>query len=154
MTLQECLSITDEMKPNMMSRKLKIKYLTEIEQLIYNEIILNHYPERPAPPAGGTGEPPWWPQPIPVGPEGHPVPPDPEPAPKYTEDTDPGTVLLVPDVYANVYTYWLMTKIDMQNQEDARYNIDRAYFENAYDTFSDYYTRTHMPVQRTREFRL
>ena len=42
MTLQEALDIVDEMKPNMMSRPLKLKYLTEIEQLIHDEIVMTH----------------------------------------------------------------------------------------------------------------
>jgi hypothetical protein len=125
MTIQEVLDQLDEMKPNMMSRRLKVKYLTEIEQLIYDEIVQKHVQaEEPA---------------------GKPV---------YTEDSDPGTVLIIPDPYSSVYLYWLMTKVDIQNQEDARYNIDRQHFENAYDTMSDWYTREHMPKQMTREFRL
>ena len=125
MTIQECLDIVDEMKPNMMSRKLKIKYLTEIEGLIWSEIVMKHEYDLNA-----------------------------IQRPQYTEDTDPGTVLIVPEPYQMVYVYWLMSKIDMQNQEDDRYNVDRAHFENAYNTMSDWRTREHMPVQRHREFHL
>ena len=125
MTIQEVLDQLDEMKPNMMSRKLKVKYLTEIEQLIYDEIVLKHEQAE-----------------------------EPAEKPVYTEDSDPGTVLIIPDPYSSVYLYWLMTKVDIQNQEDARYNIDRQHFEGAYDTMSDWYTREHMPKQMTREFRL
>lgn len=125
MTIQECLDIVDEMKPNMMSRKLKIKYLTEIEGLIWSEIVMKHEYDLNA-----------------------------IQRPQYTEDTDPGTVLIVPEPYQMVYVYWLMSKIDMQNQEDDRYNVDRAHFENAYNTMSDWWTREHMPVQRHREFHI
>ena len=125
MTIQEALDQLDEMKPNMMSRRLKVKYLTEIEQLIHGEIVMNHEHAE-----------------------------EEEEKPVYTEDSDPGTVLIIPDPYSSVYLYWLMTKVDIQNQEDARYNIDRQHFENAYDTMSDWYTREHMPKQMTREFRL
>ena len=125
MTLQEALDIADAMKPNMMDRQLKVKYLTEIEQLIWAEILMRHEHT-----------------------------PEQETKPEYDEETDPGTVLIVPDPYSMVYTYWLMSKIDIQNQEDARYNIDRAHFENEYDTMSDWWTRTFMPIQYTREFRL
>ena len=124
MTLQEALDQLDELKPNMMSRKLKVKYLSEIEQLIYDEIVTRHEHD----PELGK--------------------------PAYTEDTDPGTVMLIPDPYSMVYVYWLMTKVDIQTQEDARYNIDRMHFENAYNTMSDWYTREHMPISRVREFRL
>lgn len=150
MTLQEALDITDEMKPNMMSRKLKLKYLTEIEQIIFHEIVMKHYPEgwrpprrlRPAEDPLDRAEEETLPKPV-----------KPE-APVYNEQSDEGTVLIIPDPYSEVYTTYLMTKIDVQNQEDARYNIDRAHFENAYETMSDWWTREHMPVQKTREFRL
>lgn len=125
MTLQEALDQVDELKPNMMSRKLKVKYLTEIEQLIHDEIVMAHEHTE-----------------------------EQEIRPAYSEDSDDGTVLIVPNPYSMVYVYWLMSKIDIQNQEDARYNIDRAHFENAYETMSDWWTRKYMPVQRTREFRL
>ncbi len=125
MTLQEALDIIDEMKPNMMKRDLKIKYITEIEQLIHDEILMNHEHT-----------------------------PEEETCPVYTEETLPGTVLIVPDPYSMVYVYWVMTKIDMQNQEDARYNVDRSHFENEYDAMSDWWTRNKMPIQKTREFRL
>ena len=125
MTIQEALDFADEMKPNMMSRKLKIRYLTEIEQLIHEEIIIRHeHPEE-------------W-----------------DEKPYYTEQTDEGTELRVPDPYSSVYGYWLMTKIDVQNQEDERYNVDRAHFENAYTQMSDWWTANHMPIDRVREFRL
>ena len=123
MTLQEALDLCDEMKPNMMSRKLKMKYLTEIEQLIFDEIVMKHEHD-----------------------------PELTEKPVYTEDSDPGTELLIPDPYAGLYVYWLMTKVDIQNQEDARYNIDRMHFENAYNQMSDWYTREHMPISKVREF--
>ena len=125
MTLQEALDIVDAMKPNMMKRDLKVKYLTEIEQLIWAEILMKHAHTQ-----------------------------EQEEKPVYNDETDPGTELIVPDPYSMVYTYWLMSKIDIQNQEDARYNIDRAHFENEYDAMSDWWTRTRMPIQKTREFRL
>ena len=124
MTLQDAISIVDEMKPNMMSRYLKFKYIDEIEGLIWDEIVSKHEYDAELR------------------------------KPKYTDDSDPSTALIVPDPYSTVYTYWLMSKIDIQNQEDARYNIDRAHFENAYETMSDWWTREHMPKQVTREFRL
>ena len=125
MTLQEAIDLADEMKPNMMSRRLKLKYITEIEQLIHDEIVMKHVHTQ-----------------------------EEEEKPVYDETTDPGTVLVVPDPYGMLYVYWLFTKIDMQNQEDERYNVDRAHFENAYDQMSDWWTRTRIPLSRVREFRL
>lgn len=125
MTLQEALDLLDEMKPNMMKRSLKIKYLNEIEGMIHQEILMRHEHEE-----------------------------DEETLPYYTEETDPGTRLIVPEPYSMVYVYWLMTKADIQNQEDERYNVDRAHFENAYDTMSDWWTRTKMPISTIREFKI
>ena len=125
MTLQEAISITDEMKPNMMSQMLKYKYLTDIEQLIHEEIVLRHE---------------------------HPAALDVKPV--YTEDSDPTTELVVPDPYSQLYVDWLTTKIDRQNQEDARFNIDMMHFNQAYQTMSEWWTRTHTPLQKNRELKI
>ena len=122
MLLQEAIDMADEMKPNMMSSRLKHKYLTEIEQLIHAEILMKHAHT-----------------------------PEQETKPEYTEESERETVLLVPDPYSMVYVYWLMSKIDIQNQEDGRYNIDRAHFENAYQTMSDWWNRTYLPIPEKRE---
>ena len=125
MNIQEVLDLADSMKPNMMLPQIKLAYLTEIDGMIYEELVMKH---------AHTEEE--------------------EARPHYDSDTDPGTELIVPSPYDMLYVYWLMSKIDMQNQEDGRYNVDRAHFENAYDTMSDWWTRNHMPMQTTREFLL
>ena len=124
MTIQYALDMADQMKPNMMQRKLKIAFLTEIEQMIHEEIIMKHEHEEAQ-----------------------------KEKPAYDEDTDPGTELLIRDPYSMLYVYWLMSKIDLQNLEIDKYNNDRALFENAYENMSDWYTRTHMPLQARRHFR-
>ena len=125
MTLQDAIDMLDEMKPNMMSTRLKLKYLTEIDQLIHDEIVIKHE---------------------------HTAAQDAKPV--YDEDTDMMTELIVPEPYDMVYVYWLMSKADIQNQEDGRYNVDRAHFENAYQTMADWWTREHMPTQRNRELKI
>lgn len=118
MNIQEALDLVDGMKPNMMDRTMKIKFLQELDQLIYHEILLKHQHEAAQ-----------------------------EVLPVYDADTDPGTELLVPDAYGReMYLYWLMSKVDLQNMEIEKYNNDRALFENCYDTMSDWWTRTHMPI--------
>ena len=126
MTLQEAIDQVDEMKANMMSVRMKVGFLTEIDQLIHDEIVMKHE---------HTAE-----QAV---------------RPVYSEDTDLMTELIVPDPYGkDLYVYWLMSRIDDQNQEDGRYNVDRAKFENAYRTMADWWTRTFMPIQRNREIRI
>lgn len=124
MTLQEALDIADEMKPNMMRRNLKIKYLDDLEKMIHREILMKHEHTE-----------------------------EQETEPEYTEETAPGTVLIVPDPYSKVYWLYLMSRIDIQNQEDARFNIDMAHFDNAYREMSAWWTREHMPIMRNRELR-
>ena len=123
MNLQKALDLTDEMRPNMMERNTKILFLTEIEQLIYEEILMKHEHEEEIE------------------------------KPEYDSDTDPGTELLVPDPYGTeLYPYWLMSKIDLQNREMEMYNNDRALFENAYREFNDYWTREHMPLRVVQNY--
>ena len=125
MTIQRALDIVDEMKPNTMTRELKIHFLSEIEQKIYEEILMKHEHTR-----------------------------EEAEVPSYDVGSDPGTVLRVPDMYARVYTYWIICQIDEQNRETNEYNNDRMRFENAFEEFSDYWTRTRMPLTVRRHFRL
>ena len=125
MNIQEALDMVDKMKPNMMDQGTKIKFLSEIEGLIHHELRLKHVHK----------------------PEEH-------TCPKFDEATDPGTELMVPDPYAMVYVYWVMAKIDLRNLEIDKYNNDNALFASAYNTLSDWWTRTRMPISEVRELRL
>ena len=125
MTIQEALDLTNEMKPSMMQDWKKIRYLSEIEGLIHTELRLKHEHTE-----------------------------EEESLPVYDDTTDRGTALIVPEPYDMVYVYWLMTKIDLMNLEYEKYNADRELFDNAYNTLSDWWTRTRMPISTEREFRL
>lgn len=125
MTLQEALDLADALKPNMMPRNTKIHFLNEIENQIYEELLLKHEHTE-----------------------------EEETRPEYDADTDDGTVLLVPPPYDMLYVYWLMSKIDMLNMETEKYNNDRALFETQYEDMSNWWTRTRMPIQTIREFKL
>lgn len=125
MNIQEALDLVDQMKPNLMDREMKIKFLSEIEGLIHHELRLKHA----------------------HSPEEH-------VCPKFDEATDPGTELMAPDPYAMVYVYWVMAKIDLRNLETDKYNNDNALFASAYNTLSDWWTRTRMPISTVRELRL
>ena len=125
MTIQKALDLADQLKPNMMSAPVKIAFLSEIDQMIWTELVMTH--------AHTDAE---------------------ETKPAYDTDTDPGTELLIPEPYDMLYVYWLMARIDHLNQEIDKYNNDRALFDNAYEQASDWYTRTHMPIQKIREFRI
>lgn len=118
MNIQTALDLADQMKPNMMTRQVKIGFLQELDQKIYREILLKHVHTQ-----------------------------EQEVLPEYDTDTQAGTELLVPDPYAReLYMYWLMSNIDMLNQETDKFNNDRAMFDNAYEQMSDWWTREHMPL--------
>ena len=116
MNIQKALDLADSMKPNMMAKPVKIAFLQELDQKIYKEILLKHKHEE-----------------------------EEENMPEYG-DGDEGKDLLVPAPYDILYMYWLMSKIDLLNQEIDKYNNDRALFENAYEEMSDWWTREHMPL--------
>ena len=116
MNIQKALDLADSMKPNMMAKHVKIAFLQELDQKIYKEILLKHKHEE-----------------------------EEENMPEYG-DGDEGKDLLVPAPYDILYMYWLMSKIDLLNQEIDKYNNDRALFENAYEEMSDWWTREHMPL--------
>ena len=124
MTLQAMLDKIDEMKPNTMSTTLKIGYISQIEGKIHNEILMKHEHDE-----------------------------EDETCPTYDENTNRNTTeLLVPDAYADVYLYYVKTKIDEQNQEEDKENNDQIRFANAWDDFSNYWTREHMPLQPARYY--
>ena len=152
-TIQEALDMADQLKPNMMITPVKLRFLNEIEGKIYQEIILEHeYPEGVVQTETTETETPAddWREILTCGrrPWKHPD------RPEYNRDTDPGTDLLVPAPYDMLYVYWLIAQIDHMNMEMDKYNNDRLLFEDAYGNFSDFWTRTHMPIPKARRFSL
>jgi len=129
MKLQQAIDRVDEMRPNMQSRELKIAWLSELDGIIWTEIIEKHH-KKPGEEIR-----------LCVMPE-------------YDSDTDPGKKLIVPAPYDNIYLYWLMSKIDEQTMETEKFNNDRTMFNGAYESFSDFWTRSHMPKMTVRELRL
>lgn len=119
MTLQEALDLTDQLKPNMMLLASKIRFISEIEGKVHAEIIMKHEHEQ-----------------------------EDETCPTYDTTTSASsTELLVPAPYDMLYVYYLISKIDMLNQEEDKEYNNRVRFENAWGEFSDYWTREHMPLQ-------
>ena len=127
MTIQEALDRVDLIRPNGMKKEFKIAALAELDGIIYRELVTKHRRN----PGESIG--------IYEG---------------YTDETEPGTILLAPFPYDELYTYWLCCKVDYQNLEMDKYNNDRTMFNNAYEQLSDYWTRTRMPLQRNRELRI
>lgn len=133
MTIKEAIDRVDRLKPNRYKDKDKVMWLSELDGQVYEEIIKAHeHDEELAPftPYEYTepveGEEPAW----------HSI------------------QLLVPFPYCEVYEHWLSMQMDIVNAELNKYATDKTLFNSAYMTYGDYYTRTHMPVMKVREFQL
>lgn len=125
MTINEAITLADQLKPNMMKTAVKVRFLNEIENKVHREILMKH-----------------------VHTEEEAI------QPHYDNDTDQGTVMLVPAPYDMLYVYWIMAKIDELNQEEEKFNNDWARMKNEWDNFSDYYTQGHMPLTAKTHFLL
>ena len=63
----------------------------------------------------------------------------------YGADTDPTTVLLLPEPYDEAYLRWMEAQIHYHNGEYQKYNNAISLFNNALAGFQKHYRRTHMP---------
>jgi len=68
-----------------------------------------------------------------------------EPFAGYDDDTDLGAPLLVCAPFDEIYLRWLEAQMDYANGEYDRYNNAITMFQSAFDSFSNFYRRNHMP---------
>ena len=123
MTIREAIETADSLRPNAYSTEQKVQWLSVLDGQIQKEILSTHEGW-----AGATGA--------------------------YTPQTDPDQQLLLPQPYAaEIYRFWLESRIDLANGELSRYNSSITLFNNAYLTFQDWYNRTHRPLRRVARFR-
>lgn len=138
MTVQQAIERADQMKAgNAVSQELKLEWLTEIEQNIFNDTIKMHqHPDSSA----------FWKRDedgnLIKDSNGHNVFID---KPVYDEDSV-GTELIAESPYDVLYVYWLMAEIDLFSQEYDAYNNDLTQYENAYRRYKAKYTTTHSTV--------
>lgn len=122
MKVNEAIALVDRLKPNKFSQEDKIKWLSEIDGLIVRELVDSH---EDSPIEGEFSG--------------------------YTDD-DMDAVLIAPFPYDQLYRWYLECQIDLGNMEINKYNNSKTMFNNAYMTFTDFYNRTHMPIQRVKVF--
>lgn len=122
MTIIEAIARVDAVKPNVYQLSQKIKWLSALDGIIKREIIDTH--------EGGED----------ITFSG------------YTEDANPGTELLVPAPYDEVYVRYLEMQIDYANNEYGKYNNSLMMYNSAYNAFEKYYNRDHMPISRGSRF--
>lgn len=162
MTLQEAIDRVDRSKPNKFTFDEKVKWISELDGMLYLELLRTHHLSRDE--HDHIRE--WcvkhgWADPLNAGLRPtcdecchHGQHSDGMVFEGYDATTDLGTELIVPFPYTDIYQYYLMSEIDLANGETDRYANDRELFNNAYLTFSDYFTRKYMPKQAFREYRL
>lgn len=123
-TIQEAIDKVDLLKPNAFPPEQKKAWLNELDKKVWHEIYLTH---EGLPPIGCFSG--------------------------YDQDTDPGTKLLVPEPYTDVYLHWLSAQMDLANMESAKYAQNRQLFNGAYQDFGDFWRRTHMPKMKRQYIR-
>ena len=117
MTIKECIDIVDDLKPNQYSTKVKVMWLSFIDEIIINDVLKTHkgYDGRYD---DFTG---------------------------YSEDKL-SVPLIVKSPYDRLYTAYLKMKIDAENGETARYNNSASLFNSYLMEYKKFYNKTHMPL--------
>ena len=122
MTIIEAINRADRFKPNTYSQQDKVRWLSNIDGVVKNEIIDTH--------EGGEN----------VKFEG------------YNDETLLTTELLIPAPYDEVYVRYLEMQIDYANGEYGKYNNSAAGYNTAFSDYEKYYNREHKPKSRGRRF--
>lgn len=117
MTIKECIDIVDDLKPNQYSTKVKVMWLSFIDEIIINDVLKTHkgYDGRYD---DFTG---------------------------YSEDKL-SVPLIVESPYDRLYTAYLKMKIDGENGETTRYNNSAGLFNSYMMEYRKFYNKTHMPL--------
>ncbi len=116
MTVNEAIARCDEMTGDSYGREAKLRWLSDVESMLYEEIICTH--------AGSPERGDWTP---------------------FGED-DGERELLAKDPYGELYVFYLMMRSNLLLQDMNQYNNAAALFAAAYTSFCDWYNRTHMPL--------
>ena len=116
MTIQDVLTLVDELKPNQYEEETLIRWISEAEALIYQEYVKWHE---------GAEE----------------LKREP-----YDPLTDIDAELLVPDAYAQLYIHYLCAQIDYFNGDMARYQNSMIRYNTALSAYADWFNRENKPV--------
>jgi hypothetical protein len=122
MTIAEVISKVDALKPNSYSTEQKVDWLSSLDARVKTQIIDTHESNEPIFFYG------------------------------YDSKLDLDTELMVGAPYDAMYLRWLEAQIDYHNSEDDRYNNAIMLFNNDYEGYKKYYTRTHMPIASGSRF--
>lgn len=125
MTPYQAIDNIDAMMPNSYGPMDKLKWLNELDGRVMQEIFAMHELN------DGEELPEWE---------------------EYTSDNMMDVQLLIGEPYAEVYFYWLQSKIHYLNQEFNYYQNTHAMFNSAWSAYANFYRRNHLPVQVARKW--
>lgn len=121
MTVGECVARADALRPNAVSEAEKVRWVCELERQLIHEFYPRYQPEEKE----ETPE------------DGEPVKEE-TPAPLGRESTLSGS-----GAFERMYTLYLMSQIDLAEQEMEAYSVDAALYQQAMDEFRKDWNRTH-----------
>jgi hypothetical protein len=127
MTISEILAQVDEIKPNTYDENIKLRWLSELDGRVFNDVILTHVHDL-----------------VDDG-EGNMV----EPTFAGYNETSENDELLIPDTYADIYRHWIFAQIDYANGEVDRFNNSMVMYNSSLKEFYDWYNRNNKPIQKT-----
>lgn len=122
-TIQQAIDHIDALKPNMFPNEKKVQWLSDVDNMVFSEIYSTH---AASPVTAFDG---------------------------YADDVDPGTTLLVPEPYTDIYRNYLAMQMDLANAESNKYTQDMLLFNASYKVFSDFWRTTHRPVIKRKHIR-
>lgn len=151
MTVSELITEVDALEPNQYNIEFKIRWLSDLDGQIFDEMIITHIPdiraklrERPAFYGNPLNQEKIWPfEPIEQKHEhgGH------KPEKRRWPYTDGTEELLVKEPYArDVYVPYLEAMIARANKEFVRYNAMMTLYNAGYQKWAAWFNRTYYPV--------
>ena len=125
MTAKQIIDELDAAMPNAYTTEDKLRWLNEIDGRVWLEIFTTHELN-----------------------DGEELPEEVE----YTLENMGTVEALIGKPFADVYFYWLQSKIHYRNQEFNYYENTSAMFNSAWRAYTNHYRRTHVPVQVGRKW--
>lgn len=122
MTIREAISQVDSLLPNSYDNKEKVKWLSDLDWMVKRELVDTHDDAEIVTFIG------------------------------YDDSTNQDTVLLAPAPFDKMYLRYLEAQIHKHNEENNRWNNAIMLYNNEWQSFADYYNRTHMPRQSGTRF--
>ena len=128
MTIRSIINRADALRNNRTEDSKKIRWLSELESLIYHDIVLTHEGAQAYMNANEDGS------------FSHRTLP-------YESDR---SELIAPFRFAKMYEAYLCCEIDLVHDEITKYTNDLALFNACYNAFAAWYNENHKPLEKAK----